>query len=246
MINVLRRLFRAWIFVMGITISCSCFANEYENGVAASNRGDFGTALQLWRKLAAEGHAPSQFQVGAMYFLGRVSLAGPFAGQLIPKDRKEAMKWWLLAAEQGYPLAQYYLGAMYDEGEGVPRNIKEAAKWYVLAAKQGNSLAQFKVGLSLDRPGDYNEAVKWYLLSAKQGYQPAQQNLGVKYAKGQGVPPDYGKAYMWLSIAASNGDNDAKRNLASVSRNLSAEELHRAQEKATKCFSSNYKNCGPQ
>ena len=33
--------------------------------------------------------------------------------------------------------------------------------------------------------------MKWYRLAADQGYAAAQFNLGVMYAKGQGVPQDY-------------------------------------------------------
>ena len=41
-------------------------------------------------------------------------------------DYKEAVKWYRLAAEQGDAKAQYYLGAMYDEGLGVPRDKKKS------------------------------------------------------------------------------------------------------------------------
>ena len=36
---------------------------------------------------------------------------------------------------------------------------------------------------------DYAEAVKWYRLAAAQGNAMAQANLGLRYAKGEGVPP---------------------------------------------------------
>ena len=47
------------------------------------------------------------------------------------------MKWYRLAAEQGYDIAQYNLGVMYENGQGVPQDYKEAVKWYRLAAEQG-------------------------------------------------------------------------------------------------------------
>ena len=55
----------------------------------------------------------------------------------MPKSKKEAAKWFRLAAEQGYSYAQYGLGGLYQYGEGVPKDLKEAAKWYKLAADQG-------------------------------------------------------------------------------------------------------------
>jgi len=37
----------------------------------------------------------------------------------VPQDYKEAVKWYLKAAEQGYALAQFNLGNMYYNGDGV-------------------------------------------------------------------------------------------------------------------------------
>ena len=54
----------------------------------------------------------------------------------------EAMKWWRKAAEQGDPDAQYNLGLMYDNGNGVQRNYAEALRWLRMAAKQGFADAQ--------------------------------------------------------------------------------------------------------
>lgn len=47
------------------------------------------------------------------------------------------------AAEQGNDRAQYALGAMYHEGEGVPKNHEAAAYWYTKAAQRGNIQAQY-------------------------------------------------------------------------------------------------------
>ena len=49
-------------------------------------------------------------------------------------DFKTALAEWTPLAEQGYVDAQYNLGLMYDNGEGVPENDKTAVKWYTLAA----------------------------------------------------------------------------------------------------------------
>ena len=38
--------------------------------------------------------------------------------------------WYRLAAEQGHAAAQFSLGNMYDEGEGVPEDAAEAVRWY--------------------------------------------------------------------------------------------------------------------
>ena len=45
-------------------------------------------------------------------------------------------------AEQGNPNAQYFLGAMCDQGNGVAQDKKKAFEWYTKAAAQGNKKAQ--------------------------------------------------------------------------------------------------------
>jgi TPR repeat protein len=52
----------------------------------------------------------------------------------VQEDDVEAVKWFRLAAEQGDASAQYNLGVMYTNGEGVPKDDVTAARWYRLAA----------------------------------------------------------------------------------------------------------------
>jgi TPR repeat protein len=60
-------------------------------------------------------------------------------------DFATALREWTPLAEQGHASAQYNLGQMYREGEGVPQDDKTAAKWYTLAAEQGHVKAQEQV-----------------------------------------------------------------------------------------------------
>jgi uncharacterized protein len=107
-------------------------------------------------------------------------------------DYQTALAEWLPLAEQGNAVAQFNLGVMYDDGEGVPQNDAEAVKWYKLAAEQGDADAQYNLGVMYDDgegvPQNDAEAVKWYKLAADQGNAKAQSNLGVMYANGEGVP----------------------------------------------------------
>ena len=54
------------------------------------------------------------------------------------RNPAEAARWWLAAADQGLPQAQYNLGVLYEQGQGVTADYQEAAKWYGLAAAQGD------------------------------------------------------------------------------------------------------------
>ena len=74
-----------------------------------------------------------------------------------------------ILAEEGNPIAQYNLGLMYDNGEGVPQDYAEAMRWYRLAAEQGCADAQYELGYMYENglgvPQDYAEAAHWYLSS---------------------------------------------------------------------------------
>ena len=59
-----------------------------------------------------------------------------------PQDyQEEAVKLIHLAADQGDANAQFNLGVMYDQGQGVPQDYQQAVKWYRLAADQGHASA---------------------------------------------------------------------------------------------------------
>ena len=50
-------------------------------------------------------------------------------------------------AKSGSAPAQFMLGVMHDNGQGIPENDVEAVRWYQLAAEQGDSDAQFNLAL---------------------------------------------------------------------------------------------------
>jgi TPR repeat protein len=52
----------------------------------------------------------------------------------VPWDCAEAMKWFRLAADQGYAQAQANLGAMYENGQVVPPDYVTAYMWFSFAA----------------------------------------------------------------------------------------------------------------
>ena len=95
------------------------FAGPIEDWQAAYNRGDYATALRLIKPLATQGNADAQTNLGFMYAKGRG----------VPKDDKEAVKWYQLAAEQGNADAQNNLGGMYANGQGIPQDYVLSYMW---------------------------------------------------------------------------------------------------------------------
>ncbi len=72
------------------------------------------------------------------YTLGR----SYFKGDGVPQDYKEAMKWFMSAAEQGDANAHSTLGFMYGTGEGVLQDYVRAHMWMNLAASNGHQEAR--------------------------------------------------------------------------------------------------------
>ena len=61
-------------------------------------------------------------------------------------------------------------------------------------------------------------AVEWYRKAADQGYAGAEFNLGVSYAKGQGVPQNFPEALRWLRKAHAQGVEAAAEEIEKVLR----------------------------
>ena len=133
-------------------------------------------------------------------------------------DYSTALREFRALSEQGNTDAQYYLGLMFDNGQGVAADYREAMDWYRQASEQGNALAQLALGIKYYEGEvvveDFEEAAKWYGMSAGQGNQDAQNRLGFMYEKGLGVAQDYGQAAKWYSKAAEQGNVNAQKNLS--------------------------------
>ena len=216
-------------------------------------------------RLAEQGSANAQFELGGMYE----------HGQGAPQSYKIALKWLTLAAEQGHALAelvkrvneqkladaQNNVGDMYDFGDWILLNNKIGMVWYVklltIAAEQGYAMAQFRLGVMYANGygviWNDNTAVKWYTSAAKQGDAMAQFNLGNMLRRGDGVLKDYLRAYMWYNIASHggnmyyklfyNGNEKASKYKNDVSRKLTPAELVKAQLMSSRCLESNYTDC---
>jgi TPR repeat protein/V8-like Glu-specific endopeptidase len=132
------------------------------------------------------------------------------------------VKWYRKSADQGDAVAQFLLGAMYENGEGVAEDDAEAVKWYRKSADQGDAVAQFLLGAMYENgegvAEDEAEAVKWYRKSADQGDADAQNSLGISYALGRGVAQDYVAAYEWWLKAAKQELANAQLSLGYMYR----------------------------
>lgn len=128
----------------------------------------------------------------------------------------EAAKWYQKAAEQGDQVAQFNLGIMYSQGQGVATDVNQATAWYRKSAESGYSRAQYNLGSAYYANKNFAEALKWFRMAADQGEVSAMYNLGIMYIDGEGVKQDTKEAIKWLQKAAESGHTNAQFNLAAT------------------------------
>lgn len=118
----------------------------------------------------------------------------------------EAAKWYRIAADKGVTDAEYYIGRLYDAGEGLARSDKEAMKWYARAAAKGHAQALYQFGMLYARPHDGQPAdkavsLKLIRIAADQGHTLAMYRLARLYAAGsKETPQDHAEAFYWYSL----------------------------------------------
>lgn len=115
------------------------------------------------------GDARSQYLVGNVYYYGTGSKNPNYA---------EALEWFYKASDQDYAPAQYQVGRMYANGQGLRPDKIAAIKWYKKAAEGGDRWAQRHLG-------------EIYLSILAEQF---------------GAKRDYREAYFWLAVGLEKND----------------------------------------
>ena len=156
----------------------------------------------------------------------------------MPKNDKEALKWFEKAAGQGNPSALYNLAVCYVKGRGVRKDYIKAIELLRESEKKGKIYAADEAGAfveSLDNGHileacggqinteawsfgaarfPYIEIFEYLLNAAQMGNVKAQYQLALCYEYGQGTVRDYARAALWYSEAAKQGHTEAQYLLA--------------------------------
>jgi hypothetical protein len=156
--------------------------------------------VELARQSADKGEPWAQTRLGIYYE----------AGIGVDMDKKEALKWFSLAAQQDFPDAQYHLGRMNEEGQGVPQDFANAVEWYRKAANHQSLL---------------------------DGAMAARRRLAQMYMSGRGVSQDYLEADVLFRISGADptahrihGTDAAK--LIQLESRMTAEQIAEAKRRA--------------
>ncbi|HHI76044.1 MAG TPA: sel1 repeat family protein [Gammaproteobacteria bacterium] len=135
--------------------------------------------------------------------------------QQLTERQAQALAALRQAAEAGDAEAQYRLGMLYGNGEGVALDHARAEHWFSQAARQGHEQAlltlawMYATGAGVEM--DERRARELYLLAADHGSARAQYLVATMYRFGQhGVERDMARAIHYYQQAAERGEPSAQ------------------------------------
>jgi TPR repeat protein len=88
--------------------------------------------LDQLKDMAGKGNADAANAIGLRYA----------TGEGVKLNEREAVHWFIQAAEQGHVAAQSKLGAFYYSGRGVPQDTTRAYFWMVVASLNGDEASK--------------------------------------------------------------------------------------------------------
>ncbi|SHO55503.1 tetratricopeptide repeat protein [Vibrio quintilis] len=183
-----------------ILLTNLCFANAFDDGMKALKSGDKEKAIALFK----QSKNP----------LAHMNLGTYYTQQ---KNYKEALNWYVKAAESGDPEAQAKVGDLYARGIGAKANQRTAAEWFYKAAKQGSAMAQHNLAnmymAGRGVTASHEKAFKLYTLASNQGMTFSMYKLARMYRDGVGTKQDYKEAAKWYQKAVDGRDNNSALDL---------------------------------
>src|SRR5262245_45787408 len=114
------------LLVLLLILLCAACSEKQklDRGVKLYTEGKAQEAMAIWQPLAAEGNTDAQFYLANAYSYGPKGL----------RDVKLADDLFKRAAEAGHVKAQYNVGIMHLNGEGVEASAGAAATWLARSA----------------------------------------------------------------------------------------------------------------
>jgi TPR repeat protein len=173
-------------------------AEYYELGLAGQK--NILEAIRLYKSSARKGNADAQLK------MADYSNAPEYPTEY---DPEEALRWLMLAADNGNAQAQAKVGYCFENGIGVRKDNEVALRWYLLSAKKNFAPAQVAMGNSYSTgsgvPYNLKIAFNWYEKAALLGNANGLYNAGVCYYEGIGTEKNIIRAMKYYHQAAEAG-----------------------------------------
>lgn len=163
-------------------------------------------------------------ETGIKKFLLLIVLLCSYSNALACYDKtmgeEENLENCLTIADQGDAEAQYTLGNMYSNGEGVESNVLAAEAWYLKAANHGHAAAQYALGAlyeGMPETTPSNEPVFGSVVALGDlSGLAAQANLGTTFDLCLQIGDGPIEAIKWYRLAAAQGHTDAPIQLGKI------------------------------
>lgn len=185
-------------------------------------------ALGWWRSSSDNGYTTAQLEYGRALQIGVED---------VPADPPRAAKYFKMAADAGNSNAQYLLGDMYLDGDGILKDVELAESLFLQSASRGHERAIFQLGAIymqglLDKP-DRKKAMSWFLFGASRG-SAINQTLAASFLSESQKRADLIEAYKWANLGAANRSNAQVAAMAEETRDrldkvLTPSEIQKAQ-----------------
>ena len=187
--------------------------NTNEAALKALRAGDAEVAFEIWSRLAEEGNAAAQSNLGGLYL-------SPALGE---PDYVQALSWFRRAAGQNNPAALVSLGHLYRMGipEVLAPDREAAIGYFRRAAGQGSAEGAYSFGeLALqDRPQDAQAAIEAIRDAAEAGFPPAMHRVATFLHSGTFTERDMTEAITWYDAAAARGYAESAYTLGEIHMN---------------------------
>jgi len=136
---------------------------------------------------------------------------------------KSSLQKLLQLAEDGRPIAQFYVGTLYDPYNpyiAFTKDVERARWYYEQAAEKALPAAEYNIAFMLMagtwNPIDLAKGCQWAERSAQHGWVGGQRLLGICYRDGSVGAVDKARAFEWFMRAAQQGDDVAQAEIMSA------------------------------
>jgi TPR repeat protein len=165
-----------------------------------SDKGDYGQALSLLKRLAAVDEPLAMFLLGDMYA----------KGEGVEVSLSEAEKWYVRAVNtttDEFGVEMLGLGLQFYWGDRVEKSYEKAIAWFKRSSSLGNAEAAFSMAVyHMDVTKDFKTALEWLEVSGNRGFVEAQIFAGILlgYSKHGIASRDIPKGRFWCKRALYN------------------------------------------
>jgi TPR repeat protein len=159
------------------------------------------------------------------------------AGDELPKDLTQALRWYRRAGDSGDAEANVRVaGILLSQGRSKTQDEYEEARTRCEKASEQYSQGAYCVALIYKRglgvAADPVQTVKWLSRAVDLGDARPTLDLANAFWKGDGVRPNLVTAYMWVWIASNSKVPGSEVQEEAIRKQMTAKEITRAKQKA--------------